>query len=370
MAKPHPGNDPFARAAEPADPESAAEATAAEVTEPSVVPEVFGPPPEEPAPVAEPPVARAPAATEPAAPPEELRAAAPEQDPPVADGPHLRLVEVPEPAGAETGAPAATTSAAPASMALPIDDFGLDPAFEARALERLKPLYEKWFRVQVRGLEHVPASGRVLLVANHAGALPWDLAMLKCAVAFAHPSGRRVRPLIVDSLFHLPFVGVAANRFGAVRACQENAEALLDAGEAVAVFPEGDKGIQKPFTRRYRLQRFGRGGFVKLALRTRTTIVPVAIVGAEEVNPLLAPLRRAASALGLPFLPLTPTFPLLGPAGLLPLPAKWSIDFLPPVVLEGDPADELTVQRHAEDVRDQIQRRLDERVKARSNPFF
>jgi 1-acyl-sn-glycerol-3-phosphate acyltransferase len=251
-----------------------------------------------------------------------------------------------------------------------VDDFGRDPAFEARALQLLEPIYRRYFRVEVRGLEHLPATGPVILVANHSGALPWDVAMLKAAVALDHPSRRALRPLIENFLFHFPFLGVALNRFGAVRACQENAEALLEAGEAIAVFPEGAKGLGKTIRKRYQLQRFGRGGFIKLALRTGAPIVPVAIVGAEETHPLLARLTRPAAPLGLPFLPVTPTFPLLGPAGLLPLPTKWTIEFAPMMGLGRNPsADELTIERLTEDVRAGIQGQLDRLTRTRRSIF-
>lgn len=336
----------------PADPgaEAAPEETAPPPTEPALPhapgEEVrqAGRPSEEPGALEQPP-----RSTEPESPPEEAE-------------PRLRLV-APVGDASDEGATHAARPGAPG-----VDPFGLDVGYEQRALVRLRPLYERWFRVETRGIERVPAVGRAILVANHAGALPWDIAMLKCAMAYDHASRRRIRPLVEDVLFHTPFVGVAANRFGAVRAHPQNAEALLAAEEAIAVFPEGEKGIAKPFRQRYRLQRFGRGGFVRLALRMNAPVIPVAILGSEDTQPLLGRLRRPLG-LGLPFLPITPTFPLLGPAGLLPLPAKWRIVFLPPVTLAGDPDDELTVQRHTEDVRGAIQATLDGLLARRSNPF-
>ena len=210
----------------------------------------------------------------------------------------------------------------------------------------------------------------MLLVANHSGSLPIDGAMLKLALALDHPAHRRLRPLAENFVFHFPFIGVLLNRFGAVRACQENAEALLREGEAVAVFPEGVKGLGKPFRKRYQLQRFGRGGFIRLALRTRTPIVPVAIVGAEETTPVIARLIRPGRSLGLPYLPVTPTFPFLGPAGLIPLPTKWTMEFGEPVVLTADAAaDDLTIARLTEDIRSDIQTRLDKLLSQRSGWF-
>jgi 1-acyl-sn-glycerol-3-phosphate acyltransferase len=251
-----------------------------------------------------------------------------------------------------------------------IDAFGRDPDFERRAERVLEVLYKRYFRVSVRGIENVPEKGPVLLVANHSGSLPLDSAMLKLSLAIDHPAHRRLRPLAENFVFHFPFLGVMMNRFGAVRACQENAEALLEQGEAIAVFPEGVKGLGKPFRKRYQLQRFGRGGFIRLALRTRTPIVPVAIVGAEEMNPVIARLVRPGRTLGLPYFPVTPTFPLLGPLGLVPLPTKWTIEFGEPVHLDAEgQSDELTIARLTEDIRSDIQTRLDKLLSQRSGWF-
>lgn len=251
-----------------------------------------------------------------------------------------------------------------------IDAFGRDPEFEKRAEKVLEVLYRRYFRVSVRNIEAVPSTGPVLLVANHSGSLPLDGAMLKLALSLDHPAHRRLRPLAENFVFHFPFVGTLLNRFGAVRACQENAEALLKEDEAVAVFPEGVKGLGKPFARRYQLQRFGRGGFIRLALRTKTPIVPVAIVGAEETNPVLARLVRPGRTLGLPYLPVTPTFPLMGPLGLMPLPTKWTIEFGNPIMVEADEsADDLTIARLTEDIRGDIQGRLDKLLAQRTGWF-
>ena len=261
-------------------------------------------------------------------------------------------------------------AASRAPVAREVDAFGRDARFEQKALDALRPLYQRYFRVEAKGLEHLPEEGPVILVSNRSGALPWDTVMLKCAVAYDHPRQRTVRPLVENFIFHFPFVGVWLNRFGAVRACQENAEALLHAGEAVAVFPEGVQGLGKTFGRRYRLQRFGRGGFVKLAVRTGAPIVPVAIVGAEEAHPLLWRLVKPVAPFGLPFLPVTPTFPLLGPLGLVPLPTKWHIELGPQIRLTREQAaDELQVEKLTEDVRSDIQARLDKLLRERRGVF-
>lgn len=252
-----------------------------------------------------------------------------------------------------------------------VDPFGRDPTFEAEALRALETVYRKWFRVETIDVENVPAHGPVILVANHSGALPWDAVMLKCAVSIEHPVRRSVRPLVENFVAHFPFLGTAMTRFGAVRACPPNAEALLSAGEAIAVFPEGAKGLGKTFNRRYRLQRFGRGGVVKLALRTGAPIVPVAIVGAEETYPLLARLPGKLASLNIPYFPLTPTFPALGPLGLVPLPSRWLIEFGEPMTLDAaGRGDELIVEKLTEDLRADIQARLDRLLVRRRRVFI
>jgi 1-acyl-sn-glycerol-3-phosphate acyltransferase len=255
-----------------------------------------------------------------------------------------------------------------------IDEFGYDPEYERKVLPLFDFLYEKYFRVEVHGVERIPGEGRCLLVANHSGTLPFDGMMLRRAVRREHPQHRDVRWLAEDGIFHFPFLGSFTNRVGAVRACQENAERLLEQNALVAVFPEGVKGIAKLFKDRYRLQRFGRGGFVKLGLRTRTPVVPVAIVGGEEANPMLSRIDYLTRALGIPYLPVTPTFPWLGPLGLLPAPTKWKIFFGEPIDLQGYGAesvdDELLVGRLTEQVRGEIQRTLDRALGDRRSVWF
>lgn len=255
-----------------------------------------------------------------------------------------------------------------------VDDFGHDPIYEAKLRGVLDFLYATYFRVETSGIDGIPSEGRCLLVANHSGTLPLDGVMIKTAVKREHPAARDVRWLTEDFIYHFPFVGSVMNRLGAVRACQENAERLLGDEELVAVFPEGVKGIGKLFRDRYRLQRFGRGGFIKLCLRTRTPIVPVAVLGAEETNPMLFRIEYLSKALGVPYIPVTPTFPLLGPAGLLPAPTKWRIAFGEPLDFSSyGPAgadDEILVGRLAERVRAAIQGMLDLAVGSRKSVFF
>ncbi len=183
----------------------------------------------------------------------------------------------------------------------------------------------------MRGLEHVPSTGGALLVANHSGVLPLDAIMLQAGLHDEHPQHRNLRLLGADLVYELPGLAYLARRAGHTRACPANADRLLHDGELVGVFPEGFRGIGKPFSDRYQLRRFGRGGFAVTALRARVPIVPCAIVGAEEIYPMVGNARSLARLLRLPYFPITPLFPWFGPLGAIPLPSKWIIDFGPPV---------------------------------------
>ncbi|MBB3085002.1 lysophospholipid acyltransferase family protein [Geodermatophilus sabuli] len=212
------------------------------------------------------------------------------------------------------------------------DEFGFDPDLTDHVLlPLLRPLFSRWFRVETHGVENVPGSGGGLVVANHSGTLPVDALMTTVALHDDHPEQRRLRLLGADLVFEMPFVGTVSRKMGTTLACNEDAERLLTGGELVGVFPEGFKGIGKPFRERYTLQRFGRGGFVTAALRTGAPIIPCAIVGAEETYPMLGNAKTIARLLGLPYFPITPTFPVLGPLGLVPLPSKWLIAFGEPI---------------------------------------
>ncbi len=255
-----------------------------------------------------------------------------------------------------------------------VDDFGLDPKFEELVDPLFDFMYSKWWRVETSGIENVPADGRALLVSNHSGMLPWDGGMIKYAIRKEHPAHRDVRPLVEDFVYHQPFLGALMARIGGVRASQENAQRLLQKDEAVVVFPEGVKGIAKLYRYRYQLQRFGRGGFVKLCLRTGAPIIPVSVVGAEEIHPIVARADFLARPLKIPVFPLTPTFPLLGPLGLIPFPTKWFIQFGRPIDLRqyGKAAldDELLINRITHEVRQQIQEQIYEQLKKRRSVFF
>jgi 1-acyl-sn-glycerol-3-phosphate acyltransferase len=238
------------------------------------------------------------------------------------------------------------------------DEWGFDPAFAAAAEPLLSFLYDRWWRVTATGTEHVPRDGRALLVANHAGVLPWDAAMMATALR-RDGVARDPRFLVLDWAFGLPWVAVAIRRNGGVPASPYNALRLLRQDHLVMVFPEGAKGVGKPWSERYRLQRFGRGGFVELALRTGAPIVPCAVVGSEEIYPKLGELPGVARLLGAPYFPITPTFPLLGPFGAIPLPSRWRIAFGEPIDLSalgaGAADDRATVLEVSEEVRARIQ---------------
>ncbi|MEP6598722.1 MAG: lysophospholipid acyltransferase family protein [Actinomycetota bacterium] len=217
-----------------------------------------------------------------------------------------------------------------------IDEFGFDADLTANVLvPALRPLYQRWFRTEVIGVHHIPAEGGALLVANHAGGL-WALdgAMTAVAVHDETPDHRFLRMLGANLVFTTPVLGPLARKSGSTLACNPDAERLLAAGELVGVWPEGFKGIGKPFSERYKLQRFGRGGFVSAALKAGVPIIPVSIVGAEEIHPVLGNAKTLARLLNLPYFPLTPTFPWLGPLGLIPLPSKWYIEFGEPISTE------------------------------------
>jgi 1-acyl-sn-glycerol-3-phosphate acyltransferase len=255
-----------------------------------------------------------------------------------------------------------------------VDEFGHDRDLVEHVLAPLlRPLYRRWWRVDARGLEHVPTAGPALVVGNHAGTLPFDAMMVALALLDEHPAHRTLRMLAADLAFTVPLVAPLARKSGNTLACGEDAERLLAAGELVGVWPEGYKGLGKPFRDRYRLRRFGRGGFVELALRTGAPIVPVAVVGSEEIYPMIGNARILARVLGLPYLPITPTFPWLGPLGAIPLPSKWIIEFCPPIDTGsyGPDAvlDPLAVLDLADRVRDVIQQTLNRNLAERRGVF-
>jgi 1-acyl-sn-glycerol-3-phosphate acyltransferase len=255
-----------------------------------------------------------------------------------------------------------------------VDEFGFDPDLTRTVLAPLaRLLYERWWRVDWVAMENVPLEGPVLLVANHAGTLPWDAIVLKFGILDRHEAHRHVRLLAADLVFRMPFVGALARKSGNTLACEEDALRLLEGDEVLGVLPEGFKGVGKPWRERYRLQRFGRGGFIELALRAKAPIVPVAIVGSEEIYPLVSRARPLGRVLGLPYFPVTPFFPWLGPLGMIPLPSKWIVEFGAPVATdrfaEDAWQDGLTVLELPERVREEIQAMLQRNLVARKSVF-
>lgn len=255
-----------------------------------------------------------------------------------------------------------------------VDEFGFDAEFtESVYIPILRPLYHRWFRVEVRGIENIPSTGGALIVSNHSGTIAIDTMMTTVAVHDAHPAHRFLRPLGADLVFAAPLVGDVARRSGSTLASQLDAARLLEAGEVVGVWPEGFKGVGKRFADRYNLQRFGRGGFVATALRAGVPIIPCSVVGAEEAYPMITDLAPLAKLLGLPYFPLTPTFPHLGLFGLVPLPTKWIIEFGTPMDTAGlgakDADDPLTVFEVTDQVRQTIQRTLHALLAQRGSPF-
>ena len=254
-----------------------------------------------------------------------------------------------------------------------VDDFGFDAELTSRIfMAALRPIAQKWFRVEVRGAENIPAEGGALIVANHSGTVPVDGLMTMLAV---HDyASRHLRALGADLIFTLPVLSKLARQGGATLACAEDAERMLARGELVGVWPEGFKGVGKPYSERYKLQRFGRGGFVAAAMRTGVPIVPCSIVGAEEIYPLVGNLPSLARLLRVPYIPITPFFPLLGPLGLIPLPSKWVIEFGEPLRTDAFPSgaaeDPMLVFNVTDQVRETVQQTLYELLVRRERVFF
>jgi 1-acyl-sn-glycerol-3-phosphate acyltransferase len=256
-----------------------------------------------------------------------------------------------------------------------VDAFGFDNELTESILAPAARLFhERWWRVDWIGMENVPSEGAALLVSNHAGTVPWDAVVMKFGVLDRHPAHRHVRLLAADLAFRFPFLGELARKSGNTLACAEDAYRLLEEGELLGVFPEGYKGVGKSFRDRYKLQRFGRGGFIEIALRARCPIVPVAIVGSEEIYPMIHNAKTIARLFGFPYFPVTPFFPWLGPLGAIPLPSKWLIEFGEPIRTEHMPEDAwqdpLTVFEMTDRVREEIQQTLYRNLRVRRSVFY
>jgi 1-acyl-sn-glycerol-3-phosphate acyltransferase len=236
--------------------------------------------------------------------------------------------------------------------------------------------YRYWFRAEVEGVENVPATGGALLVSNHSGALPPDAAAIARAIREEHPSPRPLSITVEHFFKGYPLFSILIPKIGCVPAHPANVHRLLyDEQALVLVFPEGRKGTEKPFYQRYRLRRFGRGGFVAAAMRAQAKLVPVCVIGAEEAAPIFAKVDVLKRLTGLAYFPLTPTFPWFGPFGMLGyLPAKFRIRFLEPIdtaELGADPdVDKAAVQTLSQEIRARIQENVQEMVAARRSVWF
>ncbi len=250
-----------------------------------------------------------------------------------------------------------------------IDDFGFDREWTEALMPIFRVIARRYWRVEVDGVDNIPRSGGALLVSNHAGVLPWDGAMIKVAVFDA--VDRHARALIATWFGELPVASWFLRRTGQTLGHPDDTLRLLRGGEMVLVFPEGVRGTGKPWSERYRLRRFGRGGFVDVAMRAGVPIVPVSVVGSEETYPMLADIRSIAQLLGMPYFPVTPTWPALGPLGLLPLPSKWLITFHPAedVAIGGTAGEPGAVMEIANSVRSTIQAGVVENLKRRQRVF-
>jgi 1-acyl-sn-glycerol-3-phosphate acyltransferase len=259
--------------------------------------------------------------------------------------------------------------------AMEVDDFGFDREWTESLLPIFEWIYRHYWRVETTGVENVPATGRGLLVANHAGVLPWDGAMIKTAL-FAEPPylARHARALIAQFFFGLPWLSWFLRRTGQTVGHPDDSARLLEREELVLVFPEGVKGTGKPWSERYRLRRFGRGGFVQVAIRARAPIVPVSVVGSEEIYPMLGNLEPVARLAGLPYFPVTPIYPWLGLLGTLPLPSKWRIQFHPAVPTDRLPPeaaeDQNLVMTLSDQIRETIQQGVYDNLRLRKSAFF
>jgi 1-acyl-sn-glycerol-3-phosphate acyltransferase len=253
------------------------------------------------------------------------------------------------------------------------DEFGFDVEWTESLLPLFNFLYEHYWRVRTTGVDNVPGDGRALLVSNHAGVLPFDGAMIRTAILNEHPQPRHARALIMDAFFGVPFISWFLRRTGNTLAHPDDAERLLEYDELVLVFPEGVKGTGKPYRERYHLRRFGRGGFAQIAMRTGAPIIPVSVVGSEELYPMLANVGPIARLMGMPYFPITPLFPLLGPLGVLPLPSSWMIEFHEPIPVDafGEDAaeDPGVVMRLTDQVRDVIQDGIYRNLERRGSVF-
>jgi 1-acyl-sn-glycerol-3-phosphate acyltransferase len=248
------------------------------------------------------------------------------------------------------------------------DPFGLDAEFRSLVTPAFRFLHDRYWRVEASGARYVPAHGPALLIANHSGAVPFDGAMIVTAVDALR--GRVVRFLYDGFVEGVAPLDAFYRRVGGVTATHEHARALLEAGEVVLLFPEGVSGVAKPFSERYRLRQFS-PGFARLATQYDVPVIPVAVVGAEEIYPLVGRAEAVGKRLGVPYLPITPFFPLLGPLGALPLPTKWFIGFGRPIRFRGgDAGPYMQAHEQAARVRRRLQTMVTRLKNRRRSVFF
>ena len=254
-----------------------------------------------------------------------------------------------------------------------VDEFGFDPEWTEALLPLFGVLYRDYWRIETTGIENVPATGRAMLVANHAGVLPWDGTMIKTAVFVAHSQPRHVRALVASLFMGMPVLSWFLRRTGQTVGNPDDTRRLLERDQLVLVFPEGVRGTGKHYEDRYKLRRFGRGGFVSTAIRAGAPIIPVSVVGSEEIYPMIGDLSGVAKLFGLPYFPVTPFWPWLGPLGLIPLPSKWRIQFHPAIHVEENPPDSAddqnVVMALSDQVRDTIQQGVYDNLKLRRGVF-
>lgn len=255
------------------------------------------------------------------------------------------------------------------------NEYGFDPfGFEPEFLKYMAPpavaLFRHYFRVETFGIENVPDEGPVLLISNHTGQIPLDGMMIATAMLVDRKEPRMVRSMVEHWVPTLPFISKILARSGQVVGTRKNARILLGRGGCILVFPEGARGVNKTYDRAYELEKFGLG-FMRLALDTGTPIVPVGVVGAEEQMPAIYDVKWLAKLLGMPAFPITPTWPLLGPLGALPLPVKYRIYFGEPRRFQGDPDDEdRVIGALVEQVREEIRGLVEHGLEERQGVFF
>ena len=288
--------------------------------------------------------------------------------------PDLDLTQVDTHAGRELVPVERTEPAPEAERRSDVDHWGRSERFRDLTRRAFDPVYKHWFRVEWEGFEHLPAEGGALLVSNHAGAIPPDAAVLMHGIET--DLHRPVYGLAENLFRRMPVVGTAWSRSGGVAAHPDNAYRLLhDEQQLVLVFPEGTKGTGKRYDERYRLRRFGRGGFVEIAMRAGVPIVPIAVVGAEEAMPILFKSKRLAKALNIPYFPVTANMLAFGPAGLgVYLPAKFKVRVLPPVHFDVPMNQERysrsRVMEEAERIRRLVQDALYDMLRTRRSVWF